>query len=254
MDKHVPIIDKKIRDSHHQPWFNDKIKNEIILRRKKERIWLKEQSEYTLNAFYTQWRHVANIIKTAQCQYYKEIIQENHNDYKAIYNIANSLLFRKSESPIPDIKPLSLLVEEFNEFFHAKIVKIMERLKLNQKTHNPNKLTEDGYQTELRIGTLTSVSYMDVINMVKSVQPKSCDLDSIPTKILKNHIDALAHGIANIINTSFEHGYVCDSLKEAIIRPLLKLPALNLVFPNFRPISNLAYLGKLAESLSANNS
>ena len=229
---------------------NDKIKNEIILRRKKERIWLKEQSEYTLNAFHTQQRHVANIIKTAQCQYYKEIIQENHNDYKAIFNIANSLLFRKSKSPTPDIKPLPLLVEGFNEFFHAKIAKIMDRLKLNQKkTHNPNKLIEDGYQTELRIGTLTLVSYMDVINMVKSVKPKSCDLDPIPTKILQNHIDALAHGIANIINTSFEHGYVCDSLKEAIIRLSLKFPKLDLVFPNFRPISNLAYLGKLAERL-----
>ena len=68
-----------------------------------------------------------------------------------------------------------------------------------------------------------------------------------PQKILKNHIDALAHGIANFINTSFEHGYVCDSLKEAIIRPLLKSPKFDLVFPNFGLISNLAYLGKLAE-------
>ena len=123
----------------------------------------------------------------------------------------------------------------------------MDRFKLNQKTHNPNRLIEDGFQTELRMGILTLVSYMDVINMVKSVPLKSCDLDPIPTKILKNHIDTLAHGIANITNTSFEHGYVCDSLKEAIIRPLLKSPKLDPVFPNFRPISNLAYLGKLAE-------
>ena len=103
-----------------------------------------------------------------------------------------------------------------------------------QKTQNPNIFIEDGYLTELRIGTLTPVSYMEVINMVKSIPPKSCDLDPIPTKILKNHIDALAQGIANIINTSFEQGYVCDSLKEAIIRPLMKSPKLNLVFPNFR--------------------
>ena len=122
----------------------------------------------------------------------------------------------------------------------------MDRLKFNQK-NTESKFIEDGYQTELMIGTLTLVSYMDVINMVKSIPPKSCDLDPIPTKILKNHIDALAHGIANIINTSFEHGYVCDSLKEAIIRPLLKLPKLDLVFPNFRPVSNLAYLDRLAE-------
>ena len=61
------------------------------------------------------------------------------------------------------------------------MAKIMDRLKLIQKTHNPNKLIEDDYQTELRIGTLTPVSYMDVINMVKSVPPKSCDLNPILT-------------------------------------------------------------------------
>ena len=98
----------------------------------------------------------------------------------------------------------------------------------------------------MKIGLLEPVSHMDVIKMVKSVPPKSCKLDPIPTKILKNHIDALAHGIANIINTSFKNGYVCDKLKDAILRPLLKLPKLDLVFPNYRPVSNLAYLGKLA--------
>ena len=123
----------------------------------------------------------------------------------------------------------------------------MDKLKLNTPTHNTNKFIEDKYQTEMKIGILMPVSYMDVINMVKSVPPKSCELDPIPTKILKNHIDALAHGIANIINTSFKHGYMCDSLKDAILRPLLKLPKLDLVFPNFRSVSNLAYLSKLAK-------
>ena len=107
LHKHAPIIEKKIRDSHHQPWFNDRIKNKIVLRRKKERKWLKDQPEYSLNAFYIQCRHVANI-KTAQHQYYREIIHKYCYDYKAVYNIANSLLFRKSESPMPDIKPLSI--------------------------------------------------------------------------------------------------------------------------------------------------
>ena len=149
LDKHAPIIEKKIRDSHHQPWFNDRINSEIVLRRKKERIWLKDQSEYSLKAFYVQHRHVANIIKTAQHNYYKEIIQENHNDYKAIFNIANSLLFRKSDSPMPDIKPLSTLAEGFNEFFYIKIAKIMDKFKLNVSAHNPSKYIEDKYQMEI---------------------------------------------------------------------------------------------------------
>ena len=92
---HTPIKEKRFRDSHHQPWLNDKIKSEIVLRRKKEGTWLEDQSEYSWNTFYVQCRHVANIIKMAQWNYYKELIHENHNDYNAIFNIANSLLFRK---------------------------------------------------------------------------------------------------------------------------------------------------------------
>ena len=143
LDKHALIIEKKVRDSHHQPWFNDKIKSEIVLRRKKERIWLQDQSVYSWNAFCVQCRHVANIIKTAQCYYYKEIIHENCNDYKAIFNIANSLLFRKSDSRMPDIKPLSTLVGGFNELFYIKIAKFMDKLKLNVSTQNPSKYIED---------------------------------------------------------------------------------------------------------------
>ena len=92
-----------------------------------------------------------------------------------------------------------------------------------------------------------SVSHMDVIEVVKSVSPKSCKLDPIPMKILEDHIGALAYRIAKIINTSFDHGYVCDSLKETILRPLRRSSQLDLLFQNFRPVSNLGYLGKLAK-------
>ena len=61
--------------------------------------------------------------------------------------------------------------EGFNEFFYIKTAKIMDKLKLNIPTHNPNKFIEDEYQTETRIGILMPVSQMDVINMVKSVPP-----------------------------------------------------------------------------------
>ena len=81
LDKHASIKEKRTRYRHHQLWFNDTIKSEIILRRKKERTWLQDQSEYSRNAFFVQCRHVANIIKMAQQNNYKETIHENCNDY-----------------------------------------------------------------------------------------------------------------------------------------------------------------------------
>ena len=39
-DKQVPVKTKLVRDTHHQPWFDEKIKTEIILQHKKEREWI----------------------------------------------------------------------------------------------------------------------------------------------------------------------------------------------------------------------
>ena len=40
---------------------------------------------------------------------------------------------------------------------------------------------------------------------------------------------------------------MCVTASEAILKPLLKSPKLDLLLSNFGPVSNLAYLGKLAE-------
>jgi hypothetical protein len=51
-----------------------------------------------------------------------------------------------------------------------------------------------------------------------------------------------------IINQSLEKGHVPSQLKHAIIRPLLKKSGLELVMKNYRPVSNLPFLGKALEA------
>ena len=75
---------------------------------------------------------MANIIKEAQCNHYKQIIKEHKHGYKAIFSIANGLLFRKQESALPLTRPISVLAEDFSEFFQTKIDNIIE--KLQEKT------------------------------------------------------------------------------------------------------------------------
>ena len=54
LDNHVPEKTKHVKKVHNQPWFNDKIKQEIILRHYKERLYRANSYTYTLNAFYQQ--------------------------------------------------------------------------------------------------------------------------------------------------------------------------------------------------------
>ena len=128
LEKHASEKSKYRRNTHQQPWFNDDIKLEIVLRRKKERTWKRDQTPQAWNDFYIQHRQVANIIKEAQCNHYKQIIKEHKHDYKTIFNITNGLLFRKQESILPPTRPIPVLAEDFSEFFQTKIDNIIEKL------------------------------------------------------------------------------------------------------------------------------
>ena len=53
--------------------------------------------------------------------------------------------------------------------------------------------------------------------------------------------------LTKIINLSLESGVFADNWKCALVNPLLKKPGLDLVFKNYRPVSNLQYVSKLTE-------
>ena len=78
---------------------------------------------------------------------------------------------------------------------------------------------------------------------------KSCELDPIPTSLLKMHIKVLVPIISNITNRSFKQNFFSDELKDAFVHPLHKHASLELKLKNFRPVSNLSYLGKRIERL-----
>ena len=84
--------------------------------------------------------------------------------------------------------------------------------------------------------------------IIESMPTKTCDLDPLPTSILKKCIDLLLPAIHHIVNLSLSQGYFPDVLKKACVTPLIKNENLdNDNIKNFRPVSNLPFLDKLIE-------
>ena len=83
--------------------------------------------------------------------------------------------------------------------------------------------------------------------MINTAPSKHCILDPIPTQLLKHHVIAIAPVITGIYNSSVDQGTVSDNLKEALLKPMIKKPNMELEFPNFTPISNLSFLSKIWE-------
>ena len=81
---------------------------------------------------------------------------------------------------------------------------------------------------------------------------KTCALDPLPTKQLKDNIDSIVPIVTCITNASLVNAVMPGLLKQAIVRPLLKKPSLDKdTLNNYRPVSNLSHLSKVIEKVIA---
>ena len=87
-----------------------------------------------------------------------------------------------------------------------------------------------------------------MFDLIIASSKKSCPLDPIPTKLLNECVNVLLPLITKIINLLLDSGYFLHTCKCALVRPLLKKDGLPSVF---RPVSNLAFISKLLETVVA---
>ena len=76
---------------------------------------------------------------------------------------------------------------------------------------------------------------------------KTCELDAIPTYLIKDILPAVLKTITQIVNMSLTISTFPLDWKTAIIRPLIKKAGLKLSKKNYRPVSSLCSLSKLVE-------
>ncbi len=92
----------------------------------------------------------------------------------------------------------------------------------------------------------------EVVKIMSNAPIKSCQLDPIPTDIFKQSVTTLAPTITSIVNKSLQSGTMPESLKEAMVLPLLKKPQLDVDdLNNHRPVSNLPFISKVIERVVA---
>ena len=87
--------------------------------------------------------------------------------------------------------------------------------------------------------------------MILSTPSKSCELYPIPARLLKQILPSTIEIIADIINISLMDGIFPMSLKETVVKLLLKKANLYLLDRNYRLVSNLGYVSKLTEHAAA---
>ncbi len=87
--------------------------------------------------------------------------------------------------------------------------------------------------------------------IVQHLKSSTCYLDTLPTSFFKSVLNCLEADLLEVVNTSLLSGTFPNSLKTAVVKHLLKKRNLdNTMLSNYRPISNLPFIGKIIEKIN----
>ncbi len=247
IDEYAPEKQHTVTIRHQTPWFSKELHEEKIIRRKLEGKWRSTKSEEDREIFKRQRQKVQNMNSTLKKEFYTSTVKQQ-NDPKGLFKLINTLLHKRKDLPLPCLPPhesASELAEEFSDHFAGKIEKI--RGDLIQLQGNITDSDDEGkmYITEMLF--LTPATEEEIKSILLKSPTMACELDPIPTWLLKVCIDEVLPLITEIINLSLSTAIMPKSQKTAIIKPYLKKIILELIIKIYRPVSNLSFLSKTVE-------
>lgn len=260
IDKHAPLLTKTMTTRKPKPWYNDEIHRERQIRRRLERKWLKTKNHNDEARLENQREKVVDLIKKTKQMYYTEKLA--CGSLCTVFQCIGQLMHNQNKV-LPNHESKQQLAEQFVNFFHTKVCNIRAEIDLSSE-NDMSPYTCD-LQTEHTIHEFHPVSNTELSSIIKRTKSKSCSLDPIPTWLLKDDqvLDAAIPVLCKIVNQSLQEGMVPQSLKRALVTPIPKKQNMDAnLLANYRPVSNLPYVGKVIEKvvsaqltkyLSANN-
>ena len=187
---------------------------------------------------YEKWRLMfacqRRLFQTSYSSYWQSTI-DKCADSKALWKRLNGLL-----QP-PTVSGPSHTAEQFATFFNAKIETIRAA-----SSDAPPPTTRPRVVKPLDQFSPVPVEELD--KLIMTAPNKQCDLDPVPTWLIKKFHHILGPVFSHLINASLSQGNFPNDHKSALVRPLIKKATLDpLDLKSYRPISDLSFVSKCLE-------
>ena len=247
LDKHAHVSTTTLPRKPPTSWMTPEIMKAKTLRHNLERTWGRSCTH--LDRFrYKHQCHLCNRMMTkAKSKYFADVIADNP---RRLRNSINNIMHRIPPPALPEFTSVKSLCDHFSRYFVNKIETI--RSKFPDKVQNIPHVEKTEFSSKLNV--FERASEDEIKKLILSSLSKSCDLDPIPTSVLKNClIDISITPITDIINISMETSTFPLNFKEAHVRQLLKKTSLpKNELKNYRPVSSISFIFKILEKIVAN--
>uniref|UniRef100_A0A803TWG0 Reverse transcriptase domain-containing protein n=1 Tax=Anolis carolinensis TaxID=28377 RepID=A0A803TWG0_ANOCA len=230
------------------PWFTGELAEMKRGRRRLEWRWRRThdvsdraRSKAAIRAYSATLRAARKVFTTAR-------IASATNRSSELFRVVGELLHPSQGGGAPDSS--ATRCSEFAHHFADQVAQIRSDLDASLEALA-------GEVTEASVCSILWDSFQfvqpdDVDKILGAVRATTCALDPCPSWLLKQASGGLVDWFVAIINAFLGQGKFPSSLKQAVVRPILKKASLDPTNPcNYRPISNLPFLGKVLERVVA---
>lgn len=214
----APLKYRTVSFTRTVPWYTPELRLIKSHGRRLERLTKRTGLVVHVEAYSEHLTNYKNALSAARSSYYANVIHISNGNSKVLFSTVNKLL-----QP-PDNFPLCIstdLCNKFLSFFHTKVDAIHQQLLLTSTEHDVLSPTLELVQT----GSLTQflpVNDSTLSEVISKCRSTTCQLDPMPTSLVKSCLPALLPLLLAIINSSLTSGTVPSSLKVAAVTPICK--------------------------------
>ena len=243
----APVKTRRVPVRPEAEWYSQGLREAKQIRRQAERAWRKSGLEVHRQVYMEKRNDVNSLIKESKVKFYKDMIDNSKNDTKQLFMVVNKLLGKKVKSAFPSGSDSSV-ADMFSNYYFDKVNAIRASIQTGDIFDYESPQTT----CVTFLNDFQPVSQQIVDKIVRGSACKSCDLDPMPSHLVKMALPQLLPIITAIINKSLSTGTFPSDFKKALVTPLLKKPTLDPeVAKNFRPVSNLSFISKVLEKVVA---
>ncbi len=240
LDTVAPLKHKRVKGSG-QPWLNETTRAFRQEFRKAERRWKKDKLHVSFDILKSSLSNYQIAVKHAKSSYFSQLIADNVNRPKALFDMIDSLL-NPTMNSLSEVS--SELCEDFLNYFTQKNYAIRTSIAPSESLHLQLPCTTSCLSS---FQPVLSHQLYDIVSTMKCSGSKP---DTIPARLFKDVFPSISPILTAIVNCSLAKGVVPASFKHAVVQPLLKKPQLDpAMCCNFRPISKLSFISKLLEKV-----
>ncbi len=202
-------------------------------------------------SIYKDSLHAFNLeLATARQTFFSNLINSNLNNTRTLFATVERLT--NPPSQIPSEMLSDSKCNEFASFFSEKISNIRKEIGTSSCNTEVTQIRQQS-QKEVTMSVFKTIDSKILEEIVQHLKSSTCYLDTLPTSFFKSVLNCLEADLLEVVNTSLLSGTFPNSLKTAVVKPLLKKSNLdNTMLSNYRPISNLPFIGKIIEKVVFN--